>query len=283
MTGAPTTTTLLLDDIPVDEAAPHRGSIARITIDRPAKLNALNQQVWSDMRTLIDHVEAEDQYRVIVIAGAPPPEPEEGKRRKPHAFAAGADISEFVGKDSSAIWSIFNDRNIWEVVWEASKPTLAMVDGFALGGGMELACSCDIRIVSDRSTFGFPEINLGLMPGGGGTQRAVHLLGYGLAMELILTGANVDAARAERIGLANRVTAPEDLEAVTMEMARTIATRSAHAVNVAKATIREATRLPLDEGVIAERRSFSKMFDSEDAHIGVKAFLERTSPEWVDR
>ena len=129
MTGAPTTTTLLLDDIPVDEAAPHRGSIARITIDRPAKLNALNQQVWSDMRTLIDHVEAEDHYRVIVIAGAPPPEPEEGKRRKPHAFAAGADISEFVGKDSSAIWSIFNDRNIWEVVWEASKPTLAMVDG----------------------------------------------------------------------------------------------------------------------------------------------------------
>ena len=155
-------------------------------------------------------VEENDSVRCVVITGAKPNPPPEGKRQKPNAFVAGADITEFAGKNSVQIKELFTDNAI-EAIWNLSKPTIAMVDGFALGGGCEVACSCDIRIASERAIFGTPEIKLGLIPGYGGTQRLVHLVGYGRAMEMVMTGNNLSAEDAHKIGLANHVHSSDEL------------------------------------------------------------------------
>ena len=158
-----------------------------------------------------------------------------------------------------------------------------MVDGFALGGGCEVACSCDIRIASNRAIFGTPEIKLGLIPGYGGTQRLVHLVGYGRAMEMMMTGNNVSAEDAYRIGLANHLCEPEDLENKTMQIAQTIASKSANTMKVAKKTIRAALDNGITEGVEIEAIAFADLFDTEDQEIGVQAFLNRSEPEWKHR
>ena len=158
-----------------------------------------------------------------------------------------------------------------------------MIDGFALGGGCEVACSCDIRISSTRSIFGTPEINLGLMPGYGATQRLVHLVGYGHAMEMMMTGNNVSAEDAYRIGLVNHIFEPEDLEAKTMEYAQTIAMKSMSTMRVAKKTIRAALDNGITDGVEIEAIEFAKLFDTEDQEIGVQAFLDRSTPVWKHR
>ncbi|MEC8415825.1 MAG: enoyl-CoA hydratase/isomerase family protein, partial [Candidatus Thermoplasmatota archaeon] len=154
------------------------GFIASMMIDRPDKLNALNAEVLASLHAVCEWMEATDDVRVLVVSGASPNPPPEGKRAKPHAFVAGADITEFAGAGSEVIRERFRNNAV-EALWNLSKPTIAMVDGFALGGGCEVACSCDIRIASDRSTFGTPEINLGLIPGYGATQRLERLVGYG--------------------------------------------------------------------------------------------------------
>mgnify|MGYP001193841416 FL=1 len=168
------------------------GFVACMTINRPDKLNALNADVMASLKAVCAWMEASDDVRVLVVTGAPPNPPPEGKRAKPHAFVAGADITEFAGAGSEVIRERFTDNAV-EALWNLSKPTIAMVDGFALGGGCEVACSCDIRIASDRSTFGTPEINLGLIPGYGATQRLERLVGYGKAHEMIMTGDMVAA------------------------------------------------------------------------------------------
>ena len=232
------------------------------------------------MRQACANAEADDAVRVVVIKGAAPPPAPEGKRQKPAAFAAGADISEFVGKDSDDVRPFF-ENNAWEKVWNLSKPTIAMVDGFALGGGTELALSCDLRIASTRAKFGTPEINLGLIPGGGGTQRLAGMLGYGKAMEMVMTGDMVGADEALRLGLANDVVEPEEIEARTMKMAENIAKKSPYTIKVAKRAVRAALDLPLTEGILAERSEFVALFDTEDKEIGVQAFLNREDAEWV--
>jgi len=226
--------------------------------------------------------EQNDSVRCVVICGASTNPPLEGKRSKPHAFVAGADITEFVGKGSDEIRELFTDNAI-EAIWNLSKPTIAMVDGFALGGGCEVACSCDIRIASSRAIFGTPEIKLGLIPGYGGTQRLVKLVGYGRAMEMMMTGNNVSAEEAYRCGIANHLCEPEDLEAKTMEIAQTIASKSMHTLRVAKTTIRAALDHGITEGVAIEAEAFANLFDTEDKEIGVQAFLNRTNPEWKHR
>ena len=209
-------------------------------------------------------------------------EPEEGKRPKPPAFAAGADISEFAGKDSDDVRPFFDD-NAWEAVWNLSKPTIAMVDGFALGGGTELALSCDIRIASDRSTFGQPEINLGLIPGGGGTQRLCRLIGYGRTMEIVLSGGMVSAEEALQMGIVNKIVPAQELEAITMGLAQEISRKSPFTTKAAKRAVRAALDLPFSEGVLMERSEFVALFDTEDKEIGVTAFLSRSDAEWVGR
>ncbi|MBO60336.1 MAG: hypothetical protein CL440_09095 [Acidimicrobiaceae bacterium] len=273
---------LLVEDIPVDDSSPSGGVISIWTLNRPSKLNALNQESHAAIKEQCARAEAEDSIRVVMIRGAAPPPVEDGGRAKPAAFAAGADISEFAGKSSDDVRDFFAN-NAWEAVWNLSKPTIAMVDGFALGGGTELALACDIRVASSRAKFGQPEINLGLIPGGGGTQRLCRLLGYGKAMEMTLTGEMVGAEDALRLGLVNKVVEPKDLGDAAMQMAEVIARKSPYTVKVAKRAVRASLDLPFTEGVLAERSEFVALFDTEDKEIGVQAFLERGEAEWVGR
>jgi len=273
---------LLAEDIAVGGCSPSGGVIAVWTLNRPEKLNALNRDSHLAIKEQCVRIESDDSVRAVVIRGAAPPPPEEGKRPKPAAFAAGADISEFAGKSSDDVREFFAN-NAWEAVWGLSKPTIAMVDGFALGGGTELALACDLRVASSRAKFGQPEINLGLIPGGGGTQRLCRLLGYGKAMEMTLTGEMVGAEEALSIGLVNKVVEPEELEEAAMVMAENIARKSPYTVRVAKRAVRAALDLPFAEGVLVERSEFVALFDTEDKEIGVSAFLKRKDAEWVGR
>ena len=264
--------------IPINEEH-DLGYIARLTIDRPDKLNALNSEVMDGLKAMCAWVESREDVRVMIVTGAPPNPPAEGKRAKPNAFVAGADITEFAGAGSEVIRVKFTDNAV-EALWNLSKPTIAMVDGFALGGGCEVACSCDIRIASDRSTFGAPEINLGLIPGYGATQRLERLVGYGKAHEMIMTGDMVPAPEAYRIGLVNHVVAPEDLEETVLSMARRIGSKSSHALRVGKEVVRSALDESLTQGVATEAAAFAGLFDSEDKEIGVQAFINRETPQW---
>jgi len=277
----PQTDVLSIETVPV-ESCDVGTVVALVTIDRPNKLNALNSDVTSSIKEMVAWVEQTDTVRCVVVTGAQPLPPPEGKRAKPNAFVAGADITEFLGRGSEEITTMFTDNAI-EALWNMSKPTIAMIDGFALGGGLEVACSCDIRISSSRSKFGTPEINLGLIPGYGGTQRLVSLLGYGKALELIMTGEMIDAEEAKRIGLVNHVTEPEELNQRVMAMASLIATKSSNTLRVAKETLRSALDEGLTQGVATEAKAFANLFDTEDKEIGVKAFLNREKAEWKHR
>ena len=273
---------MLIENIPVEGTFPKGGLISLWTLNRPDKLNSLNSESHKALKEACNMAESNDLIRVIVITGASPNHPPEGKKTKPFSFAAGADISEFVGKNSDDVREFFED-NAWERVWNLSKPTIAMIDGFALGGGTELALSCDIRIASNRSKFGTPEINLGLIPGGGGTQRLCRLVGYGKALEMVLTGEMLDSEEALSCGLVNSVTSPENLKQTTMRLAENIANKSPYTTKVAKRAVRASLDLPFSEGVLMERSEFVALFDTEDKEIGVNAFLNRESPEWLGK
>ena len=277
----PTSDVMKVDLHPISDDA-DVGFFACMTIDRPDKLNALNAAVMASLKAVCAWMEESDNVRVLVVTGAPPNPPAEGKRAKPHAFVAGADITEFAGAGSEVIRERFRNNAV-EALWNLRKPTIAMVDGFALGGGCEVACSCDIRIASDRSTFGTPEINLGLIPGYGATQRLERLVGYGKAHEMIMTGDMVPADEAHRIGLVNHVVSPEDLESTVFDMARRIGSKSSHALAVGKKTVRSALDEGLTEGVETEAKAFAGLFDSEDKEIGVQAFMNRDTPVWKHR
>ena len=276
--NAPESEVLKVELLPIDDEH-DIGFIACLTIDRPDKLNALNAEVMDGLKAVCAWVEARDDVRVLIVTGAPPNPPAEGKRAKPHAFVAGADITEFAGAGSEVIRVKFTDNAV-ETLWNLSKPTIAMVDGFALGGGCEVACSCDIRIATDRSRFGAPEINLGLIPGYGATQRLERLVGYGKAHEMIMTGDMVPAEEAHRIGLVNHVVAPEELKDTVYSMARRIGTKSSHALRVGKEVVRSALDESLTEGVATEAAAFAGLFDSEDKEIGVQAFINRETAQW---
>jgi enoyl-CoA hydratase/carnithine racemase len=276
--NAPESEVLKVELLPIDNEH-DIGFIACLTIDRPDKLNALNAEVMDGLKAICAWVEAREDVRVLIVTGASPNPPAEGKRAKPHAFVAGADITEFAGAGSEVIRVKFTDNAV-EALWNLSKPTIAMVDGFALGGGCEVACSCDIRIASDRSRFGAPEINLGLIPGYGATQRLERLVGYGKAHEMIMTGDMVPADEAHRIGLVNHVVAPEDLRETVVSMAQRIGSKSSHALRVGKEVVRSALDESLTDGVTTEAAAFAGLFDSEDKEIGVQAFINRETPQW---
>ena len=276
--NAPESEVLKVELLPIDDEH-DIGFIACLTIDRPDKLNALNAEVMDGLKAVCAWVEARDDVRVLIVTGAPPNPPAEGKKAKPHAFVAGADITEFAGAGSEVIRVKFTDNAV-EALWNLSKPTIAMVDGVALGGGCEVACSCDIRIATDRSRFGAPEINLGLIPGYGATQRLERLVGYGKAHEMIMTGDMVPAEEAHRIGLVNHVVAPEELKDTVYSMARRIGTKSSHALRVGKEVVRSALDESLTEGVATEAAAFAGLFDSEDKEIGVQAFINRETAQW---
>ncbi len=280
MSAPPDTDVLRIENVPVGTASPAGGMVTIWTINRPDKLNSLNAEVNAAIKSACAWAESDDDVRVIVFTGASPNEPPEGKRAKPNSFVAGADISEFEGMSSVEIRPIFDD-NVWEHIWNLSKPTIAMVDGFALGGGSEIALSCDLRVATPRSKFGTPEINLGLIPGGGGTQRLCRLLGYGRAMEMVMGGDNIDGTEAHRIGLVNHLVEPDELREKAMALAENLASKSPHTIRVAKAAVRAALEQPFSAGILAERDLFCALFDTADMEIGVKAFLNRDTAEWT--
>jgi enoyl-CoA hydratase len=269
-----------IDELTIEEVASGSGVIIIATVNRPEKLNALNYEVKEAIKTLATWVDETDHVRVVIFQGSKPGPAPEGKRPKPHAFVAGADVSDFKGKNSEAIRPEFED-NVWEAVWNISKPTIALIDGYALGGGSELAISCDIRIATPRSMFGTPEINLGLIPGGGGTQRLTWLVGYGRAMEMVMGGGMIDGEEAHRIGLVNHLIEPDSLTEKGLEIAGNLASKSPLTIQVAKRAVRAALDHPISDGVLLEHNMFVDLFDTKDKDIGVNAFLERSTPEWT--
>ena len=246
-----------------------RGRVAVITINRPQKLNALNIQTRAEGAAALDELRDDDEVRVVVITGA-------GDK----AFVAGADIAEFEGRTAVTQREVMTARSLFTAVDTFPKPVIAMINGFCLGGGCELALSCDLRVASDTARFGQPEINLGIIPGGGGTQRLTRLVGEGKAMELILTGDMIDAQTAYNLGLVNLVVPAADLEAKTMELANRIAEKSPVALRMAKEAVKTAARANLDEGLRREIDLFALTFSSEDKDEGVRAFLEKRKPDF---
>jgi len=246
-----------------------RGSVAIITINRPEKRNALNIRTRAEGAAVLDELRADESVRVVVFTGA-------GDK----AFIAGADIAEFADRTAITQREVMLERGLFNAIDTFPKPVIAMVNGYCLGGGCELALACDIRIASDKASFGQPEINLGIIPGGGGTQRLTRLVGEGKAMELILTGAIIDAQTAFNLGLINHVVPAEQLEAKTMEIANRIAEKSPIALRLAKEAIKLASRSNLDEGLRREVDLFALCFSSADKDEGVKAFLEKRKPEF---
>jgi enoyl-CoA hydratase len=248
------------------------GRVALLTINRPDKLNALNQQVRDDMLALLGEIEADDAIGAVVITGA-------GDK----SFIAGADIGEFAGRTPFDQRQAMRSPRIFDVMASYPKPVIAMINGFCLGGGCELAASCDIRVASDRARFGQPEINLGLIPGGGGTQRLPRMVGLGQAMRLILSGEMIKADEAARIGLVDLVAPADELHATTMELAAKIAAKSSLTLRVAKEAMRASQRMAVEEGILYERDLFCLCFSSEDKDEGVAAFLEKRAAAWKGR
>jgi enoyl-CoA hydratase len=249
-----------------------RGPVAVLTINRPDKLNALNSRVHIEGVAALDELKTDAEIRVLVITGA-------GEK----SFVAGADISEFEGQTAVTQRAAFQNRTLFNSLDSFPKPVIAMINGFCLGGGCELALACDIRIASNRARIGQPEINLGIIPGGGGTQRLTRLIGEGKAMEMILTGDMIDAQKAFDLGLVNEIYAPEELEAKTMELANKIAEKAPIALQMAKEAVKLASRSTLDEGLRREVDLFAICFSTEDKQEGVSAFLEKRKPVFKGR
>lgn len=244
-----------------------RGGVAILTINRPDKLNALNNAVHAEGVAALDELRSDDEVRVLVITGA-------GEK----SFIAGADISEFAGKSPLDQRNSFYKRTLFNSIDTFPKPVIAMVNGFCLGGGNELALACDIRICTPNAKFSQPEINLGIMPGGGGTQRLTRLIGEGRSMEMMLTGDMIDAETAHKFGLVNHVYNADELEAKTMELANKIAEKAPIALQLCKEAVKFASRSNLDEGLRREVDLFAICFSTEDKTEGVSAFLEKRKP-----
>ncbi len=249
-----------------------RGRVAILTINRPDKLNALSSTVHSEGVAALDELKRDDEVRVVVITGA-------GEK----SFIAGADISEFQDKTPVTQRNTFTERSLFNSLDTFPKPVIAMINGFCLGGGNELAMACDIRIASENARFSQPEINLGIMCGGGGTQRLPKLVGEGRAMQMVLTGDMIDAPTAERFGLVNHVYPLADLEAETMSLAEKIAEKAPIALQLSKEAVKFASRSNLDEGLRREVDLFAICFSTEDKKEGVAAFLEKRKPEFKGR
>ena len=246
------------------------GRVGVIRINRPKQLNALNGAV---MRQLVDAAlafDADSAVGAIVITG------------DERAFAAGADIKEMAA--ASVVEMLQANRiELWDALRGIKKPLIAAVSGWALGGGCELAMACDMIVASETARFGQPEINIGIIPGAGGTQRLTRAVGKALAMEVILNGRFLDAAEAERFGLVNRVVPVEQYMRTATELAQQIAERAPLAVRLAKEAVNQAQESVLAEGIADERRLFYMLFSTEDQKEGMQAFLDKRPARWQGR
>jgi enoyl-CoA hydratase len=239
-------------------------NIGLLTINRPEKMNAISQELTAELSLFLDEIENDDELRVIVITGA-------GDK----AFVAGADINELVDRDARLGRRVSRERQeIFSRIENLYVPVIAAVNGYALGGGLELALACSIRICSEKAQFGAPEVKLGIIPGDGGTQRLPRLVGQGRAMEMIITGDFIDAQEAYRIGLVNKVFPPEKLKEEAMELAKKIASRPPLAVRYAKEAVNRSQEDSVS-GFALESYLHALSCTTEDKKEGVSAFLEK--------
>jgi enoyl-CoA hydratase len=247
-----------------------RGPVGLITLNRPRALNALNRQLIAELNQALGAFEADPEIAVMVLTGSE------------RAFAAGADVKEMEAVDFMAAWQS-DFIGPWQEVARCRKPIIAAVAGYALGGGCELAMMCDIIIAADNAKFGQPEINLGTIPGAGGTQRLIRNVGKAKAMEMVLTGRMMDAEEAERANLVARVVPLSELLDDALKLAETIAEKSQPIVAMAKEAVNVAFETTLNEGLRFERRIFYATFAAEDRREGMQAFVEKRTPNFSNR
>jgi enoyl-CoA hydratase len=244
--------------------------VAQISLNRPKELNALNLQLMQELRTSLQELDKNDEVRVIIITG------------NDKAFAAGADIKQMA--DKSAIDMLITDQfATWDQIRKTRKPVIAAVSGFALGGGCELAMTCDMIIASETAQFGQPEIKIGVMPGAGGTQRLTKAIGKAKAMELVLTGRFISAQEAYERGLVNKVVPIEMYMYEALALAKEIAQMSPVAALLAKESVNRSFETHLDEGLHFERKNFYLTFASEDQKEGMSAFIEKRKANYKGR
>jgi enoyl-CoA hydratase len=262
---------LVAFDLPAPGADGPLDGVALVTFDRREALNALSFDLLDELAATLEQLDDEDACRAIVLTGA-------GTR----AFAAGADIRELAVQTPASLEAEGRFAT-WDRIWAIRKPLIAAVRGFALGGGCELAMSCDMIVAAADAAFGQPEIRLGVMPGAGGTQRLTRAIGRARATELILTGRSIGAGEAEALGLVTRVVPPEETLGEALELAGRIAAQAPVAVRAAKEAIRQADELPLAAGLAFERRAFFLLFGTEDQAEGMAAFTDKRPARWSGR
>jgi len=245
-------------------------NVGILTINRPEKMNAISKELTTELAKFLDEAENDEELRVLIITGA-------GDK----AFVAGADIQELVDRDARIGRRVSRERQeVFSRIENLQIPVLAAVNGYALGGGLELAMACSIRIASEKAQFGAPEVKLGIIPGDGGTQRLPRLVGLGRAMEMILTGDFIDAQEAHRIGLVNSVVPLEELMKKTMELARKLASRPPLAVRYAKEAVNRSQEGSTTSSFALESYLHALSCTSEDKKEGVSAFLEKRKGEF---
>ena len=269
MTDTAPPSPLKIEDHPIEAG----GLIRRIEINRPERLNALDAAALDALHVAFDAADADAEIRVVVLTGA-----------GPKAFVAGADIAEMHGLSpvQGRDFSLRGQRMMRRME-KMTKPIIAMINGFALGGGLELAMACHLRIAADNARMGQPEINLGLIPGFGGTQRLLRLAGRAATLELCLLGAPVDAARAYALGIVSRVVPAAELEAETMKIAAQLAASAPLALRGMIDCINNGGECGIEEGLEYESAQFGLIFSTEDMREGTRAFLERRKPSFVGR
>ena len=249
------------------------GAVAILTVNRPRVLNALNSQTLDELRRAVLSLKHDEAVRAVVLTGA-------GDR----AFAAGADISELASQDpSGAREHAVRGQHVLDLLEHMGKPVIAAINGFALGGGCELAMACTVRIAADTAKLGQPEVNLGLIPGYAGTQRLARIVGRGRALELLLTGDPIGADEAFRLGLVNRVVPAGELMAEARRLAAALATKPALSVRYILDAVHKGIEMPLPQAQVYEATLFGLVFSSDDMREGTRAFLEKRKPEFKGR
>lgn len=241
--------------------------VAHVQLNRPKELNALNLELMLEIKQALLELDTDPNVRAIVISG------------NERAFAAGADIKQMAGRTAMDMLKI-DQFSTWDSIRKTKKPMIAAVSGFALGGGCELAMICDIIVASETAQFGQPEINIGVMPGAGGTQRLTRIVGKNKAMELVLTGTFISAEQAHFYGLANKVVPVEFYLSEAIKMATLIAEKSPIAVQLAKESVLRAYEMPLQEALYFERKNFYMLFATEDQKEGMAAFAGKRKAEF---
>ena len=243
------------------------GAVTTLTLNRPKALNALSVELMAELIDLIEAMDADDTIRCLVLTGGP------------RVFAAGADIKGMAERTPTSMVETQSFAS-WDRIRRCRKPVVAAVSGYALGGGCELAMLCDLIVASETAQFGQPEINIGIMPGAGGTQRLARAIGPYRAMELILTGRTLDAHEAYTAGLVNRVMPVEGFLAEAQRLAAEIAERAPIAVRLAREAVRYGVETTVRDGLEIERRNFYLLFDTEDQKEGMRAFIEKRPPKY---